>query len=394
MKTLLVTENLTDSYFSENFLEWQLAQKFRPENLDVLLLSKTPAGPAAQELEKRGYKVHLLLRKDVLALMPFIFRKIDFVFGYLYALFLYFFDSKSKSKEILKYCRQNNVQKIWVVVRHPYHMWVAERLLRSKKIPVYLQISNDLCSWSPHPPDRVSRYFYPASRDYCIAAAAGVAGQSFAADKVLSASAASLYPLPTQDMNIQAAVPTARSDKFIIGILGPIRHKDCFNSLMFTLDLIYWEVDGRKIEIHYWGPGQLPIARTRIFYKHHGDMSTLPAALESCDILYSGYSFEKSYSRQSRLSYPLELPFYLKTSRPIFFQGPRYSSPVKWLLGDGVIFCNSKSFEVVEFNLRKCLYLGYDVESMKQRRAEIFAKLSHDEVSRNLSKFLELEGDL
>lgn len=121
--------------------------------------------------------------------------------------------------------------------------------------------------------------------------------------------------------------------KFVIGFAGSLYAKQEWRSLLSALSSVDWRVGGRDVIlkvlggwiIHYQAQG-----RMQVEYLGWRSLEETIDILSQVDVNYLPYWFDRSYSLSVRVCFPNKLSTYLAAGRPVFYQGPKDSSPTRF----------------------------------------------------------------
>jgi glycosyltransferase involved in cell wall biosynthesis len=172
-------------------------------------------------------------------------------------------------------------------------------------------------------------------------------------DKTIAASAACAVPSPVMawdyskkygtrmmaflgSLDFSMANPPAGFPKnkpdFAIGFAGQLYATDAWGALLEALNYINWEISGRNVEILLIGNFD-PEIKTREAIKLMGRRSLKDTIniLSKADIAYCPYWFDGNFEQVARTSFPSKLTAYFAAGRPVFFHGPEYSSPARFI---------------------------------------------------------------
>ena len=192
------------------------------------------------------------------------------------------------------------------------------------------------------------------------------------------------------ETNVQAAT---KKSKIIIGLAGQIYAEKTFDSLVKALDSVGWEMEGKSVEIHFWGHPAASHYRSRIVSKGYIGQDQLLAELANCDILYCPYWFEKEYREEAECSFPSKLTSYLNSGRPTFFHGPRNSSPGLLLAEkNAAICCFSTEVETILYYIRKALFSSEMSDILKNAKALVETELSEKQLHAGFKSFMNLRS--
>ena len=120
---------------------------------------------------------------------------------------------------------------------------------------------------------------------------------------------------------------------FVIGYAGSLYARREWDALMAALARESWRMDGRPVivrvlasrfDVQVTGPARIEFLGWR---------STTDAVsiLSECDVCYVPYWFDDALRAGVELSFPNKVSLYLAAGRPIFFHGPRASTPTRFL---------------------------------------------------------------
>lgn len=122
---------------------------------------------------------------------------------------------------------------------------------------------------------------------------------------------------------------STRSDRFTIGFAGSLYAAREWQALLAALTSVNWRIKGKDIEIRVLGSGGPLNMRGRAHIEYLGwrPMTEVIQLLSEADVNYLPYWFHPAYSLSVRHCFPTKLTTYLAAGRPIFYHGPRDSSP-------------------------------------------------------------------
>lgn len=274
------------------------------------------------------------------------------------------------ARHILKYSNENQIERHWIVLNGQTTLWIAEYLLRKGKLPIFIQAFGSPQSWgSENRFDRFSAKMVKKSFNFCIQNSSwfSTCSQELAAQyernhgKKVWFTPARTFEKPELR---QITSRHQNSDKLVIGIGGDIGAAPVFRTLVDALDSVYWEIGGRKVEVHYWGRQDLTVSRSRIIFRDACDCSNLPAQLSSCDLLYFPEWFDRNWARGESALGTSQLDAYMCSGSAIFLHVPEHSSlSSKFPNSSSMIVCRSVDIEVIKMNLRKVLSVDSSAES-------------------------------
>jgi hypothetical protein len=123
------------------------------------------------------------------------------------------------------------------------------------------------------------------------------------------------------------------NEPFVIGYAGSLYARAEWDALMSALSSVGWRVRGREVvvrvlssslETRVTGPARIE------FLGWHSTTDAMQI-LSRCDVCYVPYWFDPAFRSGVELSFPNKVSLYLAAGRPIFFHGPRESTPTRFL---------------------------------------------------------------
>ena len=123
------------------------------------------------------------------------------------------------------------------------------------------------------------------------------------------------------------------NEPFVIGYAGSLYARDEWDALMHALGQAGWRVGGRPVVIRVLSTAVDLRATGPARVEFLGWHSTTDALrmLAECDVCYVPYWFGAEFRSAVELSFPNKVSLYLASGRPIFFHGPRESTPASFL---------------------------------------------------------------
>jgi hypothetical protein len=123
------------------------------------------------------------------------------------------------------------------------------------------------------------------------------------------------------------------NEPFVIGYAGSLYARDEWDALMHALGESGWRVGGRPVVIRVLSTAVDLRATGPARVEFLGWHSTTDAMrmLAGCDVCYVPYWFGAEFRSAVELSFPNKVSLYLASGRPIFFHGPRESTPASFL---------------------------------------------------------------
>lgn len=399
MKTLLISDVPPTKRFSGALLTWHLCKNFTASSLAGyypiahVLSDVKPEYPFEGKVESK-IVIKRIERSFRPRLVPY---KIRFVPSFLSELYRKNIEAPRLAKDALRFAENTGADRIWVILQGQTLIWIAEYLIKHSSLPVHVQVWDSPAWWiKANQIDRFSARLLQKSYQFCLNKSAEFASPSFfMADKYFKThnrKSETLLGITPSEFVVREEKEKDRN-KIIIGLAGQIYATDAFTSLIEALDSVYWEIDGRKVEIHYWGYSAMPprTNRTRIIHKGYVAQDQLTQELSKCDILYCPYWFARDFREEVMTSFPSKVTSYLASNSVLFFHGPEYSSPVKLLQeGPSAILCFSCDQESIKLKLREALYSPKRNQILENAKKIVSGPLSEGFLHKGFKRFMRL----
>jgi hypothetical protein len=398
MKTVLVTSVPPNRKFSGTLLTWHLAKNFTEKNLLGFFIANKHLKHVQAEFPNPGnYKCEQIIKTREVALrhkyVPTLFSATVSIFREAYRKY---FEIPKLGKKLITFAKEQSADKIWIILEGQTMIWLADYLIRKNTFPVYSQVWDSPEWWvSANRLDWMSAKSVCKSYKFAIKNSAGFGSASYNMSELYSQRhETKSFPLIgiTPDVN-QEIPPTRKPNKFIIGVAGQVYATDAFLSLIEALDSAYWTIDGKEVEIHYWGSSDLRVKRTRIFKRGYVSQEQLCSELSSCDVLYCPYWFYRSFEEVVRTSFPSKITSYLKSGVIVLFHGPEYSSPSILLnQHNAALCCNTLDPEALKLKLRESIYLKDKKERLLSAKKLGETLLGEKQLHENFRAFMNIAG--
>lgn len=120
---------------------------------------------------------------------------------------------------------------------------------------------------------------------------------------------------------------------FVIGYAGSLYARGEWDALLRALGAVAWRVGGRDVVIRVLaGSFDLRVTGpTRIEFLGWHSTPDAVRIMAGCDVGYVPYWFDPACRPGVELCFPNKMSMYLAAGRPIFYHGPRESTPVHFL---------------------------------------------------------------
>lgn len=394
-KVLLITDVPPSTKSSGTLLTWHLCKNFDEKSLAGYFLVSRGLENMPVEFPFEGkvnYK-HRIKRYDGSFRPRLIPKRLRFLASLTREIYRKYFEVPRYAKDILKFAKENNVDRLWIILQGQTMIWLAEYFIKKNIYPVHIQVWDSPNWWiKARGFDYLSAKLLRKNYRYCVERATQFASASFPMSedyfqKYSKRSQVLIGIIPASYIIEEG--PTRDQNKFVIGIAGQVYATDTFESLIDALNSVYWDIDGKRVEIHYWGNSELPVKGDRIIRRGYIPQDQLTQALSGCDILYCPYWFDRGFKEEAETSFPSKLVTYLAANTIVFFHGPSYSSPVDILEENhAAICCLSDDIEVIKMNLRKCIYLPDRNEMIANAKRLLAGKLGEEFLHLSFKEFI------
>jgi hypothetical protein len=129
-------------------------------------------------------------------------------------------------------------------------------------------------------------------------------------------------------------------DSFVVALCGTMIVPAEFRAFLDAMELIEWQVDGRDIEFLWIGraaghQGELPPQVKVTGWVSHARSLEL---LSHADLGYSGLWFDDARRPWVESSFPSKIISYLSAGVPVFYHGPAYGTPARFMSAFNVGF--------------------------------------------------------
>lgn len=136
---------------------------------------------------------------------------------------------------------------------------------------------------------------------------------------------AALAKPPAERMN--------KDDELTIGMAGQLYSAAEWENLLLTFKHANWKIGKRNVKVKVLGRSLSLISNAPMNVEFLGWRSQEESieVLSQLDVLYCPYWFDPVFKEEASLSFPSKLTTYLAAGRPVFFHGPEYASPARFL---------------------------------------------------------------
>lgn len=238
-------------------------------------------------------------------------------------------------RQIVAFAQKHKVNYLWSILDGQTTINLAVPVAKKLNVPLVTEI------WDPpewylkvNNLDKISRAivlknFTSALRlSRKVGAASRKMAKKYADD--YGVKAIPFLPSIEEHLTCQPAKSLHASKKLIIAVAGQLYSKNEWNSLIEALHLANWQIANRQVKVRLlgnWIAMDEVYKKVNIEYLGWCSQEETVKIMHDSDILYCPYMFDPEYKKVAQLSFPSKLATYLASGRPVFFHGPKYSSP-------------------------------------------------------------------
>lgn len=289
------------------------------------------------------------------------------------------------AKEAAEFGKQFGADAVWCVVQGQTMIRLAAQVAELLNVPLLTQVwdpptwwlrANKVDSWSQK---RILAEFASAmSKSSRFAAASWEMAKSYQSRygcqsiPVIPSLAAAMAKPPATSLN--------KDDELTIGMAGQLYSSVEWETLLITLNHCDWKIGNRRVKVKVLGRALDVHAGSAMNIEFFGWRSQSESIdiLSQLDIMYCPYWFDPVFQEEASLSFPSKLTTYLAAGRPVFFHGPEYASPAKFLKQNNAgVLCHDLSRASIYNDLNK---LASDADLYRQA-AENGSKAFHEHLT-------------
>jgi len=254
------------------------------------------------------------------------------------------------AKKVIEFSNANSIEKIWAPIEGQTMIGLVKKIIESSKIPVYPLVYDPPGWWlrehQVHP--IISRqvlhdFAIIMNRAEMVACCSWAMAEHYR--HIYSANTIPVVPGLDSELAREPIVATQNRDTFTITLSGQLYASHEWNALLSALRSVKWQIHGKKVKLQYLGAQLSLFANDQPadieFLGWRSQAETIDILSQS-DLLYCPYWFDPAFEEEARFSFPSKLATYLASGRPVFFHGPEYSSPGRFLAdNNAAVLCHS-----------------------------------------------------
>ena len=253
------------------------------------------------------------------------------------------------ARDAVEMGRDFGADRVWCILEGQTLIRLALHVAKALRVPLHTQVWDPPGWWLRYNQvDPITRRGVLRTFGRAVQQSAACAGASWAMAETYSAryGVRSIPVVPGLAPQLAKEPATAPHDRNEIAIVvaGQIYASREWESLLAALDSVSWRLAGKDVKIIVLGRYVNLRANAPAsihFLGWHTQHETIDL-LASADVLYCPYWFDPTFEEEARLSFPSKLTSYLAAGRPVFFHGPEYASPARFLRENQAAFlCHS-----------------------------------------------------
>lgn len=302
--------------------------------------------------------------------------------------------------KIISYGKRHQINCVWAVLQGKTMISVVLPVARKLHVPLVTQIWDDP-EWmltstgiDPKVKDELLKVFNQTVRKSVACATASWPMAKTYQDKYKIKTVSFLGSLDKKLAKRPAI--TLRGGQLIkIGFAGQMYAYKEVDAFIHALQSNNWQLGGRYVKMYLLGNANVPKlpkeARQHIKYLGYKSQHQTIGILNRMDILYCPYWTDKNYRKIAETSFPSKLTSYLAAGRPVFFHGPSYSSPSKFIKDNRCgILCHSLKAETIIGRLMLLVISKSKYRNITRAGRVAFNKyLTLNSLGQELDKFLD-----
>lgn len=306
------------------------------------------------------------------------------------------------SREAAEFGKKFGADAVWCVVQGQTMIRLANQVADMMNVPLLTQVwdpptwwlrANKVDSWSQK---LILADFASAMKKSArLAAASWAMAESY--ERLYGCRSIPVIPSLDESMAKPPAVRMNKDDELTIGMAGQLYSAAEWENLLLTFKHTNWKIGKRKVKLKVLGRALSLNSNTPMNVEFLGWRSQAESIeiLSQLDVLYCAYWFDPVFREEASLSFPSKLTTYLAAGRPVFFHGPEYASPARFLKQhEAGALCHDLARTSIYNELEK---LASDADRYRQL-AENGSKAFHEHLTlstmrKNFAEFLGLHSE-
>lgn len=296
---------------------------------------------------------------------------------------------------------KEKIDALWVVLQGQTMVRLARLLSAKLRIPLYIQVWDPFGWWLREnnidklTSKRLLNTFDDVLRSSSCCATASWAMSTHYEEKYKIRTKPVIAGLPAQLARKPAEEPGSSRGDYVIGMAGQFYAENEWSAFIQALHLNDWKINGRSVRVRVLGAGFKHYTHVPCNFEYFGwrTQEETIDLLSDVDLLYLPYWFSEDFREESSLSFPSKLVTYFAAGRPVFFHGPEYASPAKYLQNHASgVMCHSQDPSVILQKLSSLFEDNNFYADLSQRGHDCFIKdFTLESMRRNFYEFLDLK---
>jgi len=242
------------------------------------------------------------------------------------------------ANEAAEFGKQFGADAVWCVVQGQTMIRLASQVAELMNVPLLTQVwdpptwwlrANKVDSWSQK---RILADFSTAlQKSKRFAAASWAMAERY--ENLYGCHSIPVIPSLDAKVAKPPATEMNRGDELVIGMAGQLYSSVEWENLLLALNHCGWKIGNRRVKIKVLGRALTIYSGSAMNVEFLGWRSQAESIelLSQMDVMYCPYWFDPVFQEEASLSFPSKLTTYLAAGRPVFFHGPDYASPARFL---------------------------------------------------------------
>jgi len=306
------------------------------------------------------------------------------------------------ARQAAEFGKKSGADAVWCVVQGQTMIRLANQVADLMNVPLLTQVwdpptwwlrANKVDSWSQKL--ILADFASAMSKSQRLAAASWAMAENY--ERLYGCRAIPVIPSLDAALAKAPATKMNRDDELTIGMAGQLYSAAEWENLLLTFKHANWKIGNRHVKVKVLGRNLSLSSNTPMNVEYLGwrNQAETIEVLSQLDVLYCAYWFDPVFKEEASLSFPSKLTTYLAAGRPVFFHGPEYASPAKFLKQHNAgALCHDLARSSIYNELEK---LASNPDLYKQL-AENGSKAFHEHLTlstmrKNFAEFLSLRSE-
>ncbi|MBA3992058.1 MAG: glycosyl transferase [Cyanobacteria bacterium DS2.3.42] len=245
---------------------------------------------------------------------------------------------KKIARQAAEFGTQFGADAVWCVVQGQTMIRLANQVADLMNVPLLTEVwdpptwwlrANKVDSWSQNL--ILADFASAMKKSVRFAAASWAMAESY--ESLYGCRSITVIPSLDAALAKPPATGMNKEDELTIGMAGQLYSSKEWENLLLTLKHAQWKIGNRNVKIKVLGRAVTFQSNSPMNVEYLGWRTQAESIdiLSQMDVMYCPYWFDPVFKEEASLSFPSKLTTYLATGRPVFFHGPDYASPAKFL---------------------------------------------------------------